>query len=182
MGATWQWHDQRLGSSGRQKWATHEQIADEDLQDLGLQARPSLKQLLQYVDEHMAERGADKGAVDGHLGDARSEVATVLVAVVGNPRGQELLQAREGARGEHLGAQRVGLQLLQVGLRGMASALSWASERDAHLEVAIGATAAGQGLADIVNQAFMVFAVLDGGGGCLDRLLLELDRHGAKGV
>lgn len=41
----------------------------------------------------------------------------VLAPVVGDPRGEELLQARQGARGEHLGAQRVLLQLLQVHLR-----------------------------------------------------------------
>lgn len=45
----------------------------------------------------------------------------VLAPVVGNPRREELLQAGQGARGEHLGAQRVLLQLLEIGLRDASS-------------------------------------------------------------
>lgn len=53
----------------------------------------------------------------------------------------------------------------------------------AHLEIAIGAAATGQSLADIVDQIVVLAALGDGGGGgsgsrSLDRLLLELDRHG----
>jgi hypothetical protein len=40
----------------------------------------------------------------------------VLATVVCNPRGEELLQTRQGAGCEHLGAQRVLLQLLEIGL------------------------------------------------------------------
>ena len=99
--------------------ATHDQVADEDLEDLGLQALATLEDLLQDADEEVAQGRADEGAVDGHLGHARGEVVAALAAVVGNPRGQELLQAGEGARGEDLGAQRVGLELLEVGLWGI---------------------------------------------------------------
>lgn len=95
---------------------THNQVAEEDLQDLGLEALAALEDLLQQADEDVAEGRADEGAVDGHLGHARGEVVARLAPVVGNPRGEELLQAREGARGEHLGAQGVALQLLEVGL------------------------------------------------------------------
>jgi len=64
----------------------------------------------------VAQGRADEGAVDGHLGHARGEVVAGPAPVVRDPRGQELLQAREGARREHLGAQGVALQLLEVGL------------------------------------------------------------------
>lgn len=97
----------------------YDQVAEENLQDLGLDAGAALEQLLQDADEDVAERGGDQGAVDGHLGHARGEVVAALAAVVGDPRGQELLQARQRARGEHLGAQRVALQLLEVRLRRM---------------------------------------------------------------
>ena len=118
--------------------AAYDQIADENLQDLGLEALAASEDLLEDADEDVAERGADEGAVQGHLGHARGEVVAVLAAVVGNPRGKELLQAREGARGEQLGAQPGPLQVLQVGLcRGFVSAgcrapIARHSRRDSH--------------------------------------------------
>lgn len=39
---------------------------------------------------------------------------TRLAPVVGDPRGQELLETRQSTRSQHLGAQRVALQLLEV--------------------------------------------------------------------
>ena len=65
----------------------------------------------------MAQGSADEGAVCGHLGHARREVVAVLVAVLGQPRSKQLLAAGEGAGREHLGAQRMVLQLLDVGLQ-----------------------------------------------------------------
>jgi hypothetical protein len=100
-----------------QDTSAYNQVADEDLHNLGLETLAPAEHLLQDADEDVAERGADEGAVDGHLGHARREVVALLAPVVGDPRGEELLQAGEGARGEHLGAQRVLLELLQVGLR-----------------------------------------------------------------
>jgi hypothetical protein len=41
----------------------------------------------------------------------------VLADIMGEPRGQQLLQTGEHTGGEHLGAERVVLQLLEVGLR-----------------------------------------------------------------
>jgi len=64
----------------------------------------------------VAERGADESAVGGHLGHARREVVAVLVAILGQPRGDQLLGAGQRAGREHLGAQRVLLELLDVGL------------------------------------------------------------------
>jgi len=64
----------------------------------------------------MAERCADERAVHGHLGHATSEVVSRFVAVLCDPRGQELLQGREGTRCEHLGLERVLLEFLQVPL------------------------------------------------------------------
>lgn len=97
-----------------------EQVADEDLQDLGLEAGAAGKDLLQDADEEVAERGADEHAVEEHLGDAGAEVVAVFADVVGDPGGEELLEAGEDAGGEHLGAQRVGLQMLEIELWGLA--------------------------------------------------------------
>jgi hypothetical protein len=38
----------------------------------------------------------------------------LLAAVMGDPRSEELLQREKRAGGEHLGAERVGLELLEV--------------------------------------------------------------------
>lgn len=65
----------------------------------------------------MAQGSADQGTVGGHLGHARGEVVAMLVAVLGQPRGEELLGAGEGSGRQHLGAQRVRLELLDIGLR-----------------------------------------------------------------
>lgn len=64
----------------------------------------------------MAQRRADEGSVCGHLGYARREVVAMLIAVLCEPRGNEFLSAGQGAGGQHLGAQRVRLQLVDVGL------------------------------------------------------------------
>lgn len=69
----------------------------------------------------MAQRSADQSSIGGHLGDARSEVVAMLVAVLGQPRGEKLLSSGEGTGREHLGAQRVRFKLLDVGLKIAAS-------------------------------------------------------------
>lgn len=107
---------ERASKQRRHGGQAYNQVADEDLHDLGLEALAAAEDLLQDADQDVAKRGADEGAVEGHLGDARGEVVALLAPIVGDPRGQELLQTRKGARGEHLGAQRVLLQVLQVGL------------------------------------------------------------------
>jgi hypothetical protein len=104
-------HGHGSGATG-----AYDKVAEEDLEDLGLQALASLEHALQDTDEEVAEGRGNDCAVEGHLGNARGEVGARLAPVVGNPRGEELLQTRQSARGEHLGAQRVALQLLEVGL------------------------------------------------------------------
>lgn len=108
-------HD--LGVQLRRMEAYNE-VANEDLHDLGLEAFPSTEDLLQNADEEVAERGANEGAVEGHLGDSRREVVAVLAPIMRDPRSEELLQAGQGAGREHFGAQRVLLQLLEIGLAG----------------------------------------------------------------
>jgi len=95
---------------------TYDEVAGEDLEQLSLEAGAAGEDALEDADQHVAERRADQRAVDGHLGHARREVVPVLVAVLRDPRRQDLLEPGEGARGQHLGAQRVGLQLEEVGL------------------------------------------------------------------
>ena len=111
----------------------------------------------------MAKGRADEGAVRGHLGNTGGKVVAMLVAVLGEPRGNELLGTGEGACGEHLGAQRVRLKLLDVGLlslsvrvRDAACASVWASVRpwnrgSTYRQVALGASilhTTGQSCAD----------------------------------
>ena len=96
--------------------SAYEKVANEDLQDLGLQTRAAGKDLLQDADEEMAQRGGDEHAVQGHLGHAMAEIVAVLADIVGDPGREEFLQGREDTRGQHLGAQRVRLQLAQVKL------------------------------------------------------------------
>jgi hypothetical protein len=118
---------------------TYDQIAEENLQDLGLQALAPLEDLLKSANQDVSKGRADQGTVDGHLGDTRGEVVARLAPVVGNPRGQELLETRKGARGQHLGAQWVALQLLEVCLARWASVkcpvtcfVAQDSQRDIH--------------------------------------------------
>ena len=62
----------------------------------------------------MSKGSADKGTVEGHLGHTRGEVVAILVAVLCDPGSEDLLGTRERARGDHLGAERVRLELAQV--------------------------------------------------------------------
>lgn len=73
----------------------YNQVADEDLHDLGLDAGTALEELLQDADKDMAKRGSNQSTVDGHLGHTRGEVVAALAPVVGDPRREEFLQTRE---------------------------------------------------------------------------------------
>jgi hypothetical protein len=163
---------------------THDQVAGKNLQDLGLQTLAALEDFLERADQDVAQGRTDKSAVDGHLGDARGEVVARLAPVMGNPRGKELLQAGEGTRGEHLGAQWVALQLLEVGLGRRQSAgclTKRVLERETHCEVAIGAATFGDGLPDLVHQVFIALGGrVDRCGRRVDSFLLKLDRHGGS--
>ena len=94
---------------------TYNEVADDNLHNLGLQTGTATEGQLQQPDKKMAQRGADKGAIGGHLGHTRGEVVAMLVTILGEEGRDELLGAGEGAGGEHLGAQRVVLDLLDVG-------------------------------------------------------------------
>lgn len=64
---------------------TYDEIANENLQDLGAQTGTALESLLECPDEEVAQRSADESAIGGHLRDTSSEVVSVLVAVLGKP-------------------------------------------------------------------------------------------------
>lgn len=64
---------------------THNQIADQNLQDLGFQAGAAGKHLLQDGDQDVSQGGANESAVEGHLGHTSAEVVAVFGAIVGNP-------------------------------------------------------------------------------------------------
>lgn len=95
---------------------TYHQVANENLKDLRLQTCPASKELLQDADEHVAHWGTDEGAVYRHLRYATCEVVPVFILIMCQPRSEELLQCCQSARSQHLGAQRVLLKLLQIGL------------------------------------------------------------------
>jgi len=96
--------------------ASYEEVGNDNLKQLRLQTCPASERLLQEGDHNMAQRRADQRTVDSHLRHATGEVMARLVAVFGDPRGQELLQGGKRSRGEHLGLERVFLELLQVPL------------------------------------------------------------------
>lgn len=50
----------------------------------------------------MAERRADEGAVECHLGDAGVEIMAMLAAVVRDPRSEQFLDTEESTRRDHL--------------------------------------------------------------------------------
>lgn len=95
---------------------TYNQVADEDLKDLGLQASAVLERLLEEPDEEVAHRRTNESTVGSHLGNARGEIVTVLVAVLGKPRGENFLKTGESTSCEHLGPEGVLLKFLDVGL------------------------------------------------------------------
>jgi hypothetical protein len=155
---------------------SNNQVADDDLHDLGAQAGAALEEELQQPDEEVAQRRADEGTVGGHLGDTGRKVVAMLVAVLGHPRSKELLQTSEGARGQHLCPQRVLLELVDVGS-----------------EVSLGAGhagATGQGSADSGSDGVLAAGAREGTAALdgirhdllrlLDGLAFELDRHGGR--
>ena len=96
---------------------THDEVGDDDLHDLRPQACPSCKELLKDRDHQVAQWSADESSIDCHLWHAAGEVMTMLVAVLGDPGREELLESCQRAGSEHLCAQRIFLELLQIPLQ-----------------------------------------------------------------
>lgn len=88
LGDTVSWN----GFEPKERIATYNQVADDDLEDLGLQTCPSCEQLLQGADEDVADGSADEGTIDGHLGHTRCEIVSILVAILCDPRCNDFLQ------------------------------------------------------------------------------------------
>lgn len=95
---------------------TYNQVADKNLENLGPQAGAPAEGLLEKPNQEVAQGSADEGAIRRHLGHSRSEIVAVLVAILGEPRGKELLGTSESTSREHLGPQRVLLKLPEVSL------------------------------------------------------------------
>lgn len=70
---------------GRGGGGTYDQIADEDLEDLGPQTGPAFEEFLQDGDQDVTQRSADKGAVEGHLRHASAQVMAIFTTIVGDP-------------------------------------------------------------------------------------------------
>ena len=100
---------------------TYDQVADENLKDFGFQTLTAREHLLQDLDQEMPKGRADESAVGSHLGDSGTEVMTVLARILCDPRSEDFLERSQRSRREHLGPQRIALQLLQVGLKAVVS-------------------------------------------------------------
>lgn len=94
----------------------YDEVRDNDLHDLGLQARPPCEEFLKDRNHQMSQWGADEGAIDCHLRHTAGEIVAALVAILGNPGCEELLECGERAGGDHLGAHGVILELLEIPL------------------------------------------------------------------
>ena len=102
--------------NARHEWGTYDEIAKENLQDLGLQACAAGKYLLEDAHEEVAQWGSDKHAVEKHFRNTGAEVVPIPADIIRDPRGQVFLSCGKHTRRQHLGAQRVLLQLTQVHL------------------------------------------------------------------
>ena len=65
--------------------STYDQIADQDLQNLRLQARPILENPLQETNKYVPKRRTDKSAIYGHLWYPRADIVPMLAAIVCYP-------------------------------------------------------------------------------------------------
>lgn len=74
-----------VGRTGLGGGKSYDQIADEDLKNLGSQTGPAFEEFLQDGDQDVTQWSADEGAVEGHLGYARAQVVAVFTAIVGDP-------------------------------------------------------------------------------------------------
>lgn len=135
----------------------------------------------------MAEGRADEHSVEGHLGNARAEVVAVLADIVRNPRGQQLLQTGEDTRCEHLRAQRVLLEVEEVGLVGSIGISRGSSKgmgMGSYLKVAV--CSRGLASSQTVSQTMRQVARRSPDGLIALRysrnFLLEFDRHCGPGV
>ena len=98
------------------KVGTYNQIADENLQNLGTQAGAAREEPLQDPDQEVAQWRADERAVESHLGDPRVDVVAMLAAVARDPGGEDFLECGEGPRGQHAGSKGILLELGDIGL------------------------------------------------------------------
>lgn len=138
---------------------SNNQIANQDLQNLGFQTRATGKDLLQNSNENVAHGRTDEHSVQRHLWHAGAEVVAVLADIMSEPRGDEFLQRREDTGGEHLCAEGVCLELFEVGSK----------------IAGMGVTAS-QTLADLVSQVLWRQVLWLNASGA-DSLLLEFDGH-----
>jgi len=121
---------------------------------------------------------ADEGTVDSHLRHSRIDVVPVRAAIFGNIGCEDFLQRRERARREHFCAERVCLQLLQVGLTEEGSMCVPGRETTvvrSYGEIALCGLSSRQALSYLVCH-FMFAATRDGH--VPDALFLKFDRHG----
>ena len=64
---------------------SYNEIAGEDLQNLGLQTRATSKELLQDADQDMSHRRADEGTIRRHLRHPRTDVVAMLALIMSKP-------------------------------------------------------------------------------------------------
>lgn len=155
---------------------TYNEIADQDLQDLGLQTGAASKELLKDANQKVPQRCADESAVCCHLGHTRANVVAMLALVMGKPRSQDLLQGRKRARREHLSSKRVRLKLLEVGLFDVLVELAYLSGMNVftYSQIASLRVSSRQPLADSVRS---ILVSRPWHGRVTDCLFLKFNRH-----
>jgi len=168
---------------------THEKIAEDDLQDLGLQTGTTGKDLLHNADEEVSQWSRDEHAVKRHLGYPMAEVVAFFANILRDPRREEFLQSREDTGGKHFGTKRVRLELAQVELLKsllLATVGFLFFSQRTYSKIANLCRTASQALTNQMRQLLGLLAhrvvmervldfLLDG---LLNRIL-QLDRHGA---
>jgi hypothetical protein len=116
----------------------------------------------------VADGSHDEGAVRCHQRHLGREVVSMLAPILCDVRRQQLLQTAEGAGCQHLGSERVLLELREVRL--VTVSVNWMRNssigKPSYGEVAIGDFASSR-RGDLVG----------GANGRLDGVLFELDRH-----
>lgn len=94
---------------------SNNEVADQDLEDLGTGGSAISESALENINEQVTERGRDEGAVDGHHRHTWGQIAAMLL-IAGDERCKKFLESRQGTGRNHLRLKRVRLEQVQVRL------------------------------------------------------------------
>lgn len=126
----------------------------------------------------MTQRSTNQCAICCHFWHSGTEVMAVLASVMCEPGCQNFLQRGKSARGDHFRSQRIGLELLQIGLTTTISMMSHALRNDwsACRQIARLSLSTGDCFAYLV-QCILLSSSRPWNGGRPDGLLFKFDGH-----